>query len=197
MSGNRAVFLDRDGVLARSHVHDGVPTPPASVTELEILPGVVDACAQLHRAGFLLVCVTNQPDIARGRARAEDVAAINASISGALGLDDVLTCPHDDADDCACRKPRAGMLREAAARWEIDLRASVMVGDRWRDIEAGREAGCATVFVDHGYAERQPEDPDLVVEGLPAAVTWIRNWGILPPARGTSWGARWNLRSSS
>jgi D-glycero-D-manno-heptose 1,7-bisphosphate phosphatase len=186
---NRAVFLDRDGVLVRAYERGEVSRPPASLEELELLPGVVEACAALHRSGFLLVCVTNQPDIARGKADAADVAALNARVVVLLGLDDVLTCPHDDADQCPCRKPLPGMLLEAAERWTIDLSASIMVGDRWRDIEAGRAAGCGTVFVDHGYAERQPENPDLVVEGLPAAVTWIQNWGIIPPALGATWGA--------
>lgn len=183
------MFLDRDGVLVRAFVRDDIPRPPASVDELELLPGVEDACAALRAGGFLLICVTNQPDIARGTATADEVDAINDRVRDLLDLDDVLTCPHDDIDDCDCRKPRPGLLLGAAARHDVDLGASVMVGDRWRDIEAGRAAGCRTVFVRHGYAERQPEDPDLVTDSLGAAVSWILNWGIPPPDADARGGA--------
>lgn len=183
------MFLDRDGVLIRAFVRDDVPRPAASLDELELLPGVAEALASLRAAGFLLICVTNQPDIARGTVTAAEVDLLNDRVRELLGLDDVLTCPHDDVDDCDCRKPRPGLLLRAAARFDVDLTASVMVGDRWRDIEAGRAAGCRTVFVRHGYAERQPEDPDLVTGGLQAAVSWILNWGITPPGPGTHGGA--------
>jgi D-glycero-D-manno-heptose 1,7-bisphosphate phosphatase len=170
----RAVFLDRDGVLIRAIVRDRRAYPARSLAEVEILPGVVEACTELHDAGFLLICVTNQPDIARGTTPSETVAEINDHVRAALGLDDVLVCPHDDADNCACRKPRSGMLLEAAERWGIDLSASVMVGDRWRDIEAGRSAGCRTVFVRRGYDEPEPDHPDLIVDEMPMASEWIR-----------------------
>jgi D-glycero-D-manno-heptose 1,7-bisphosphate phosphatase len=189
VSKNRAVFLDRDGVLIRAFVRDGIPRPPASLDELEVLPGVVDACGELRDAGFLLICVTNQPDIARGAVTAAEVEALNDRVQELLGLDAVLTCPHDDADECDCRKPRPGLLLRAAARFDVDLTASVMVGDRWRDIEAGRAAGCATVFVRHGYAERQPENPDLDTDSLGAAVSWLLDWGRRPPDAGARGGA--------
>jgi D-glycero-D-manno-heptose 1,7-bisphosphate phosphatase len=167
------VFLDRDGVLNRAFVVDGVPHPPASPEEMELLPGVREACAALHEAGLLLVVVTNQPDIARGSVHAGSVDLDNEKLRSALPLDDIVVCPHDDADGCECRKPKPGMLVEAARRHGIDLARSVMVGDRWRDIAAGRAAECSTVFVDHGYAEPQPISPDLTVSSLVDAVPWI------------------------
>lgn len=166
----RAVFLDRDGVLNGAVVRNGRPYPPASAAEMTLLPGVEDACARLKKARVLLIVVTNQPDIARGTADAVEVEAINGALKARLGLDEICLCPHDDADACACRKPKPGLLLRAADRWKIDLRNSFMVGDRWRDIEAGRAAGCQTIFVDHGYAERQPEAPDMIVPSLTAAV---------------------------
>jgi D-glycero-D-manno-heptose 1,7-bisphosphate phosphatase len=142
-----AVFLDRDGVLNRSVYRDGVPSPPASLDEFELMPGVRDAVDQLRGAGYLLVVVTNQPDIARGTQAASVVDAMNGIVLDELGIDAVLVCPHDDADDCACRKPKPGLLLEAMERFDIDLDRSFMVGDRWRDIAAGRAAGCRTVQV--------------------------------------------------
>jgi len=171
--GRPAALLDRDGVLNEPHVVEGRPRPPASVAELVLAAGAAGACARLHEAGLLLVVVTNQPDLARGTADAHSVDEINRELRRRLPLDDVLVCPHDDGDRCGCRKPAPGLLHQAAARWAIDLTRSVMVGDRWRDVEAGRRAGCATVFVDRGYDEPRPMAPDLVVSSLEEAVSWI------------------------
>jgi D-glycero-D-manno-heptose 1,7-bisphosphate phosphatase len=173
----RAVFLDRDGVVNRAVIRDGKPYPPEAVTDVEILPGVADAMQRLRAAGFLLVVVTNQPDVARGTQSRAQVDAIHARLTHDLPLDDVRCCYHDDVDACDCRKPKPGLLIDAAAAHGIDLAASVMVGDRWRDVEAGRRAGCATVFVDHAYAERRPERPDAVVASLSGAVDWILGRG--------------------
>ncbi|HXW24275.1 MAG TPA: HAD family hydrolase [Xanthobacteraceae bacterium] len=170
---NRAVFLDRDGVLNRAPVVDGVPQSPASVAELEVLPGVAQACALLHKAGFRLIVATNQPNIARGLQTRQTVDAINAALRRALNFDDLYMCVHDDADRCDCRKPRPGMLLAAARAHGLDLAACVMVGDRDRDIAAGRAAGCRTVFVDHGYAKPPDRAADLTVASLRAAVDWI------------------------
>lgn len=169
----RAVFLDRDGVLNRAVVRNRRPFAPGSLEELVIPAGVEDACAALRAARLLLIVVTNQPDVARGLGTAEGVEAINERLRERLVLDDVRTCPHDDRDGCDCRKPKPGLILEAARDWKIELAASVMVGDRWRDIEAGRGAGCKTVFIDHGYDEPGPERADLTVRALVEAVPWI------------------------
>jgi D-glycero-D-manno-heptose 1,7-bisphosphate phosphatase len=167
------VFLDRDGVLNRAFVRDGRPHPPARADDLEVLPGVAAAVERLREAGFHAIVVTNQPDIARGTASPATVDAIHRTLTSVVPVDEVLVCPHDDADGCGCRKPRPGLLVEAARRRGIDLASSVMVGDRWRDVEAGRRAGCRTVFVDRGYDEPRPTGSDAEVPDLPTAVTWI------------------------
>jgi D-glycero-D-manno-heptose 1,7-bisphosphate phosphatase len=171
----RAVFLDRDGVLNEPRVVDGLPLPPRTVGGLVLSRGAEKACRALSRAGFMLIVVTNQPDIARGTRDRQSVGLINDELRRRLRLDDVLVCPHDDGDGCDCRKPRPGMLLEAAERWDIRLQDSVMVGDRWRDIEAGRGAGCHTVLVARDYNEPAARDPDLVVDSLHQAVPWITN----------------------
>ncbi|HYZ92814.1 MAG TPA: HAD family hydrolase [Actinomycetota bacterium] len=170
---NRAVFLDRDGVLIRSDVRDGKPIGARSEEEFEILPGVPQACEQLRSAGFLLIVVTNQPDIARGTVSADMVERLNGLLRQAAPLDDIRICPHDDAEGCTCRKPKPGLLVDAAADWDIDLARSFMVGDRWRDVEAGRRAGCRVAFIDHGYSETGEIDPDVVVRELREAADWI------------------------
>jgi D-glycero-D-manno-heptose 1,7-bisphosphate phosphatase len=169
----RGIFLDRDGVLLQSPVVRGVPQPPPSAADAEILPGVPAACRALRGAGFVLIVVTNQPDIARGVITEEAATAVNDALLAQVELDGVLMCIHDDLDRCTCRKPAPGLLVTAAARWGIDLGTSVMVGDRWRDIAAGKAAGCHTIFVDRAYSERRPEGQDLTVSSFPEAVPWI------------------------
>ena len=169
----KAVFLDRDGVLNRARVRKGRPFPPASLAELEILDEAVAACALLRETAFVLVCVTNQPDIMRGTASPSDVHAINAQVQDVLRLDAVLTCPHDEEDNCACRKPKPGLLLRAADEFGLELGASFMVGDRWRDVEAGKRAGCQSVFIDHDYAEQQPLAPDYTTRSVLDAARWI------------------------
>lgn len=168
-----AVFLDRDGVINAAVVRDGRPYPPASVATLEILPDVPAALARLCEAGYALVVVTNQPDVARGTQTRATVDAIHDRLRAELPLDAIYSCLHDDADRCQCRKPGSGMLLDAARDLDLDLAASVMVGDRWRDIAAGIGAGCRTVFIDRGYSERQPERFDAKVPSLADAAGWI------------------------
>jgi D-glycero-D-manno-heptose 1,7-bisphosphate phosphatase len=168
-----AVFLDRDGVLNRAVVVEGRPHPPGALEDLELEEGAAEACALLAASSVPLVVFTNQPDVTRGQARRDAVDAINAALLKMLPLTAIYTCFHDDADDCPCRKPRPGLLHDAARDLDLDLDRSVAVGDRWRDVEAGRAAGCATVFIDHGYAERRPQSPDLVAASLLESVSWI------------------------
>jgi D-glycero-D-manno-heptose 1,7-bisphosphate phosphatase len=169
----RAVFLDRDGVINRAVVRDGRPHPPAGVEELEVLPGVPEALARLKAAGFRLIVVTNQPDLARGTQRRDVVEELHRRLAARLPLDGFRVCEHDDRDRCECRKPRPGLIVGAARDEGLDLSASYVVGDRWRDVEAGRRAGCTTVFIDRGYDERRPEAPDAVVRSLQEAAEWI------------------------
>jgi D-glycero-D-manno-heptose 1,7-bisphosphate phosphatase len=166
-----AIFLDRDGVINRAPVRNGKPYTPDSVQEIEILPGVDTALSRLKAAGFALIVVTNQPDVARGTMRRETVESVNAALGAALPIDEFRVCFHDDRDQCGCRKPKPGLLLQPPT---YPAARSVMVGDRWRDIEAGRNAGVlATVFVDHGYDEPLTVRPDLRVGSLADAVNWI------------------------
>ncbi len=171
----RAVFLDRDGVLNQVVLRNGTPHPPGTREELEIFADAPAALRALKAAGWLLIVVTNQPDVARGTQRRDVVDSINDAMRAALPLDDVRVCFHDDRDGCRCRKPRPGLLVEAADTHGIDLGASVMVGDRWKDVEAGRRAGCAAVLIDRGYAESTLAErpPDRTVRSLAEAAEWI------------------------
>ena len=169
----RAVFLDRDGVINRAVLKDGLPHPPSDISEIEIPMDVPEALSRLREAGYRLVVVTNQPDVARGIQTEDSILAINAALMDSLIIDEFRVCFHDDGDDCTCRKPLPGMLLEAASEAKIDLGASFLVGDRWRDIEAGKRAGCGTILIDNGYDERLQSEPDEVVKTFSEAADWI------------------------
>jgi D-glycero-D-manno-heptose 1,7-bisphosphate phosphatase len=172
--GRPAVFLDRDGVLNEAFVRDGVPTPPRSLEEFRVLPGVAQACAELRQAGFVLVVVTNQPDVARGTLTSADVEELHERLRSLVPLDEICVCLHDDSDACTCRKPQPGMLLNAAARLNLDLARSASVGDRWRDIEAARRAGVKAIYVERHYAEPAPVGADVAVADLTEAAAWIQ-----------------------
>lgn len=173
MPNARAVFLDRDGVINRAFVRNGKPYPPDSPAELELLPDVKEAVARLKKSGFLVIVVTNQPDVGAGRQKREAVEAMHARLKSELPLDDIKVCYHVEADGCACRKPLPGMLLEAAAEHGIDLTRSALVGDRWRDIGAAQAAGCRGYFIDYGYVEKRPEKPYVAVKSLLDAASHI------------------------
>jgi D-glycero-D-manno-heptose 1,7-bisphosphate phosphatase len=173
-----AVFLDRDGVLNKVFVRDGVTHPPAHVGELEFLPGVEQALQRLHDAGFPLVVVTNQPDVARGKQTREGVEAINDRIRAELPVRDVLSCCHDSADGCSCRKPKPGLLLAAAEQFGLDPARSFMVGDRWSDVLAGQAVGCRTILVDTPWSSRERCQPDHCVRDLVEAVDWILSFPL-------------------
>jgi D-glycero-D-manno-heptose 1,7-bisphosphate phosphatase len=171
--GRPAVFLDRDGVLNRALSRHNRPYSPTRLAEFEISPGAAEACRALKRAGFLLVVVSNQPDIGRGTLTLGLLDAFHRELRHEVDVDDIRWCPHDDRDACQCRKPAPGMLLDAAADHGIDLHDSFMVGDRWRDIEAGRNAGCQTVLIDYGWSERPADHPNAVVSDLTGATEVI------------------------
>jgi D-glycero-D-manno-heptose 1,7-bisphosphate phosphatase len=162
----RAVFLDRDGVINANVQRNGKPVAPTSITDFRFLPRVDVATRRLKAAGFLLIIATNQPDVATGLTSAATIEAMHAEVRRLLPIDDIMVCFHTDSDLCICRKPKPGMLLKAAEKYGIELAASYMVGDRWRDVQAGRAAGCRTIFVDYGYPQDQAADADEIVHSM-------------------------------
>ncbi|HXS68753.1 MAG TPA: HAD family hydrolase [Candidatus Polarisedimenticolia bacterium] len=175
----RAVFLDRDGVISRSNVRNGLPFAPTSLDDFEILPEAPDACRRLKQAGFLLIVATNQPDVGRGAMKKEIVEAMHARMLREVPLDRVEVCYHPGhgQSNCDCRKPKPGLLVNAARELGIDLAQSWLVGDRWRDIDCGHAAGCRTIFIDRGYAENLKQAPEFIVKDLREATEIILTEG--------------------
>jgi D-glycero-D-manno-heptose 1,7-bisphosphate phosphatase len=171
--GRRAVFLDRDGVIIRAVVRNGKPYAAQSVAELAILPGVQEALQQLRAAGFVNLVATNQPDVGAGKLPRATVEAMHAHLAQTLAIDAFKVCYHTEAEDCACRKPKPGMILEAARELGLDVGKSFMVGDRWRDVGAARNAGCQALFIDYSYDEKRPEKPYVAVNSLADAAEFI------------------------
>ena len=169
----RAVFLDRDGVLNRPLVRDGRPYPPATPEEFELYPDAAEGSARLKAANFLLVVVTNQPDVGRGSQESETVEAIHRKLQASIPeIDRIEVCYHAGesyGEACACRKPKPGMLVRAANELRIRLPASYLIGDRWRDVDCARAAGCKAVFIDRRYNESLRATPDFTVASFAEA----------------------------
>jgi D-glycero-D-manno-heptose 1,7-bisphosphate phosphatase len=154
-------------------VRGGRPYAPRALDEFEILPGVADALRRLDAAGVLLIVATNQPDVGNGSQRREVVEAMHQRLRRELPLTDIKVCYDGDPAGCECRKPKPGMLVAAAREHDVDLAASFMVGDRWRDVDAGRAAGCFTIFIDRGYDEPLSQRPDVTSADLASAAAVI------------------------
>lgn len=145
------VFLDRDGVLVEPIMRGGVPYAPLRREDFRLMPGAAEATRRLRDAGFVVVVVTNQPEVRRGSLLPELLEEFHRELRQQVPLDDVLACCHDDGDGCGCRKPRPGLILEAARRHSIDLAASWLVGDTDRDLGAARAAGIRCLLVEAGY----------------------------------------------
>lgn len=172
--GCRAVFLDRDGVLNELVARDGRRVSPRREEEFALRPEAGPTLLRLKALGLRLFVVTNQPDVARGLMTQDALDAMHARLRSALPLDDLGVCPHDDADGCACRKPKDGLLRALARRWDVDLARSFLIGDSWRDVGAGRAAGCRTVLVASGAGAA--DGADRTVGSLDEAASAIEAW---------------------
>jgi D-glycero-D-manno-heptose 1,7-bisphosphate phosphatase len=166
----RAVFLDRDGVLNEVVLRNGAPESPRTLEQL-VLPHDIAAVQRLKDAGLLLFLITNQPDIARGNVTEQFLGSILDRIRAHVPLDDVRFCPHDDADACECRKPKAGMILDLAREWHVDLQRSWVIGDMWRDVGAARAAGCRSILIRRDY--NVDAEPDVEVSSLSEAVETV------------------------
>jgi D-glycero-D-manno-heptose 1,7-bisphosphate phosphatase len=165
---HQAIFLDRDGVINKVVFRDGLPVSPRSIEEFVLNEGIREAVSEFRKHGFKIIVITNQPDIARGRVTLEVLDGMTRQMRQELPIDDVFMCLHDDGDECPCRKPKPGLLLQAALKWDLYLPDSFFIGDTWKDVEAGRAVGCKTILLDAPY--NQDVVPDLRVKSLSEAV---------------------------
>ena len=168
-----AVFLDRDGVLNRSLVRDGKSYAPRRMEDFKLLPYAVTSVEKLLKVGFLVIVVTNQPDINNGLVSIESVNAMHSILKEKTHVTDIFLCPHSQNEGCHCRKPKPGMLMAAAKKYNIDLQKSFMVGDRSSDVDAGLEAGCRAIFLNRHYKEPSPLKQEKTFSSLNSVTNYI------------------------
>jgi D-glycero-D-manno-heptose 1,7-bisphosphate phosphatase len=154
----RAVFLDRDGVISANVLRDGRPVAPTSMADFRILPGVEEATRRLKELGFVLIVVTNQPDISTGRNSMATLDRMHEEMRRRLPIDEIKVCVHVDADRCDCRKPKPGMLLDVLHRYGTSAAEVPVVGDTLRDLQAADAAGCEPHFVLSGRARGMAGD---------------------------------------
>lgn len=170
---NKAVFFDRDGVINKARIVNGLPYPPIGLTGLEIYDDVISSIKKLKASGFMTFIATNQPDVARGILDISAVSEIHDYLNKILDLDGIYLCIHDSEDNCVCRKPSPGMLIAAAKEHNLNLRDSFMIGDRWRDVQAAQNAGCTPIFIDRGYSEAAPTGEFIFADSVMDAASII------------------------
>ena len=168
-----AVFLDRDGVVNAVKLKNRKPYPPSNLDELIVLDGVRESVEKFELNGLTVVVVTNQPDITNGHTTFKIVKEIHQRIAQLTGLRYFYVCHHNSEAQCLCRKPKPGLLTNAASDLKLDLKNSFMVGDRWSDITAGQSVGCKNFFVNNAYLEPKPTLPFIEVESLMQASDYI------------------------
>jgi D-glycero-D-manno-heptose 1,7-bisphosphate phosphatase len=168
----RALFLDRDGILDELVFYENTREweAPRRVEDLQLIEGVAAPLRRFADAGWLLFIVTNQPNVAKGKALREEVEAVNDAVVNALDVPFARSyiCFHQADDRCVCRKPSPYFLRQAQGEFELDLEQSWMVGDQDSDLACGRAAGCKVALIEHrGSAHKRGNiEPDLRVENL-------------------------------
>ncbi len=170
----RAIFLDRDGVINKVIFRNGKVSSPWRFEEFEILPDVKKVLTKFKEMGFLKIVVSNQPDVKRGFLKKEELEKMNQFLIQNLPIDEIMICPHDDDDHCNCRKPKPGLILEAAKKYGIDLKQSFLIGDTWKDVEAGKRAGCKVILIKKDYNKEIQNNCDFLVNNLEEALKVIK-----------------------
>lgn len=171
----RAIFLDRDGVINKVIFRGEKVSSPWKLEEFEFLPEIKETLEKFKEMGFLNIVVSNQPDVKRGFLQIEELERMNQVLKENLPIEEIRICPHDDNDNCSCRKPKPGLILEAAKKYGIDLSQSFLIGDGWKDVEAGRAAGCKVILIKTDYNQNIQKGCDFVVNNLKEALNIIKN----------------------
>ncbi len=168
---NKAIFLDRDGIINQPIMREGKATSPRNLEEWQWIEGIHEAIQCFKDADFLVFVATNQPDIVRKIFPLEILEKFHKMIEEELNVDEIRACMHDDIHQCECRKPKPGMLTSLAKKWDLSIKDSVFIGDTFKDMEAGKKAGCFTILVDRDY--NKGTNCDYLAKDLNDAVEYI------------------------
>jgi D-glycero-D-manno-heptose 1,7-bisphosphate phosphatase len=160
----QAVFIERDGVLNAAKVEKQQQVTPLTLEEFRLYEDAAPLLRSLKAAGLLLIVTTNQPGLSRGYQSRRELDRMHERLRKVFPLDDILVCPHDETDRCPCRKPKPGLLTEAAFKWHLNLDRSFVISDKWQDAEAARIAGCTSLLLQSPWVGKVHRDfllPDL------------------------------------
>lgn len=166
-----AVFIERDGILNEVRVEKRQQIVPVSPAEFCIKTNAIEPIQLLKKAGFKLIVITNQPGISRGYLFRRDLIMMHNKLMESFPLDDILVCPHDETDDCNCRKPKTGLFIEAVIKWNIDISRSFVLSNKWQDAEVARRIGCTSILIDSPFIGNSHHD--FIVPDIKAAVEKI------------------------
>ncbi|HNR70609.1 MAG TPA: HAD-IIIA family hydrolase [Verrucomicrobiota bacterium] len=169
------VFIERDGILNRVRIERRHQVSPLTLEDFQVNQEAAPLLRQLKAAGLLLIATTNQPGLSRGDQSRRELDRMHDLLRRVFPLDDILVCPHEAADQCPCRKPKPGLLLEAAFKWQVDLDQSFVVSDKWPDAEMARAAGCTSLLLQSpwlGDARRDFTLPSL--EAIVAKILALR-----------------------
>ena len=175
---NKAVFLDRDGVLVKSFVKDRKAYAPTRFKDFKIYKYSFKCIQKLNSLGFKTIVVTNQPDVEKKIISKKTLSKMHALLKKKIKVKNIYTCIHSSKKNCECRKPKSGMLIKAAKLNKIDLKKSYMIGDRFSDIACGKKVGCKTIFIDRNYREKKPKTQNASVKNLREATKYILDYEI-------------------
>lgn len=166
MVKKKAIFFDRDGVLIQAPLSkDRKPESIKFLKEISLVKGIKKLCKFYKKKGFNLFMVTNQPDFSRKKNTKKNIKLINNYLKKKLALDYNFVC-YCDHESCPNRKPNPGMLFMAKKKFSVNLKKSYLIGDRWRDIGAGKKAGCKTIFINRSYNEKISFKPNFQIKNL-------------------------------
>ncbi len=165
VKNRNAIFFDRDGTIIKTKISPKKkPLAIKSLKECKIFPSAKKILSKLKK-NYLLFIITNQPDVARKQNLKKNVIEINNYLKKKLPIKKIYTC-YCDNKNCKFRKPNIGMLKDASKKYNIELKDSFVIGDRWKDINTGKNAGCKTIFLDKNYNEKLRSKPDYLIQNL-------------------------------
>ena len=179
----QGVFIERDGILNLVRVDRQHQVSPLTLEEFHINHALAPLLGKLKAAQFVLIATTNQPGLSRGYQSRRELERMHDRLRQSLPLDDLLVCPHDETDRCPCRKPKPGLIMEAAYTWHLDLDRSFVISDKWQDAEAAREAGCTSLLLQSPWVGTGHRD--FVLPNLDGIVDKILSLRAVGPAVAT------------